>query len=82
MPKKHVRTLRWSADRFEVELDTQRDRTAQQSSLAVGGRLAPLFLAVSPGLGAGNALVVTLLAQHGLVAVTELLNHRLPRAVG
>jgi hypothetical protein len=57
--------------------------TAQQFSLAVGvATLGTLFLAVSPGLGTGSALVVTLLVQLGLVAVTELLNLRLPRLVG
>ncbi|MFE2161640.1 hypothetical protein ACFW9M_28020, partial [Streptomyces lydicus] len=44
--------------------------------------LGTLFLAVSPGLGTGNALVVTLLVQLGVVAVTGLLNLRLPRVVG
>jgi hypothetical protein len=34
---------------------------------------------VSPGLGTGNALVVTLLVQLGVVAVTRLVNLRLPR---
>ncbi|MFD4950150.1 hypothetical protein [Streptomyces sp. NPDC058451] len=38
--------------------------------------------AVPPGLGTGNALVVTLLMQLGVVAVTGLLNLRLPRLVG
>ncbi|MBB5937542.1 hypothetical protein [Streptomyces zagrosensis] len=38
--------------------------------------------AVSPGLGTGNAPVVTLLVQFGVVAVTGLLNLRLPRVVG
>lgn len=37
---------------------------------------------MSPGLGTGNALVVTLLMQLGVVAVTGLLNLRLPRMVG
>jgi hypothetical protein len=83
MPKRQVLALRWGADRIEVELDAQRGRTAQQSSLAVGWRrLALLFLAVSPGLGTRSALVVTLLAQLGVVAVTGLLNLRLPRVVG
>lgn len=53
--------------------------TAQQSSLPV--RVAgPGTLFLSPGLGAGNALVVTLLVQLGVV-VTGLLNLRLPRVV-
>ena len=40
--------------------------TARQSSRAVGvAMLGTLFLAVSPGLGTGNALVVTLLVQLG-----------------
>ncbi|MFF1570937.1 hypothetical protein ACFVY1_47820 [Streptomyces sp. NPDC058293] len=83
MPKGQVLALRWGADRIEVELGVQRGRTAQQSSLAVGWRrLALLFLAVSPGPGTGSALVVTLLAQLGVVAVTGLLNLRLPRVVG
>ncbi|MFJ4513677.1 hypothetical protein [Streptomyces sp. NPDC088816] len=38
--------------------------------------------AVSPGLGTGNALVVTLLVQLGVVAVTGLLNLRLRQLVG
>nr|WP_319673642.1 hypothetical protein [Streptomyces sp. ME18-1-4] len=54
--------------------------TAQQSSLPV--RVAtPGTLFLSPGLGAGNTLVVTLLVQLGVV-VTGLLNLRLPRVVG
>ncbi len=44
--------------------------------------LGTLLLAVSPGLGTGNALVGTLLVQLGVVAVTGLLNLRLPRVVG
>ncbi|MET8163520.1 hypothetical protein ABZT34_04560 [Streptomyces sp. NPDC005329] len=35
-----------------------------------------------PGLGKGNALVVTLLVQLEVVAVTGLLHLRLPRWVG
>ncbi|MDQ0681830.1 hypothetical protein QF032_000828 [Streptomyces achromogenes] len=38
--------------------------------------------AVSPGLGTGNALVVTLPVQLGVVAASGLLNLRLPRLVG
>jgi hypothetical protein len=38
--------------------------------------------AVPPGLGTGNAPVVTLLVQLGVVAATGLLNLRLPRVVG
>lgn len=56
--------------------------TAQQSSPAVGATLGMLFLAVSLGLGTGNALVVTLMVQLGVVAVTGLLNLRLPRVAG
>lgn len=37
---------------------------------------------MSSGLGTGNALVVTLLVQLEVVAVTGLLNLRLPRVVG
>ncbi|MFC9672821.1 hypothetical protein [Streptomyces sp. NPDC056949] len=39
------------------------------------------FLAVPPGLGTGNALVVTLLARLGVVAVTAA-DLRLPRVGG
>ncbi|MBT2454577.1 hypothetical protein [Streptomyces sp. ISL-86] len=37
---------------------------------------------VLAGAGYGDVLVVTLLVQLGMVAVTELLNFRLPRVVG
>jgi hypothetical protein len=57
--------------------------SAQQSSLAVGGASpGTLFLTVSPGLGMVNALVVTMLVQLGVLAVTGLLNLRLPLVVG
>jgi hypothetical protein len=52
-----------------------------QSLLAVGvATPGTLFLTVSPGLGTGNALVVTMV-QLGVVGVTGLLNLRLPRVV-
>lgn len=38
-----------------------------------------LLLTVSPGLGTGNALVVTRLVQLRVAAMTGLLNLRLPR---
>ncbi|MFJ6697659.1 MFS transporter [Streptomyces sp. NPDC091272] len=56
--------------------------TAQQSALAVGvATLGTLFLALTPTLGMGAALTVTLLVQLGVVALTGLLNLRLPRTV-
>ncbi|TWV35353.1 MFS transporter [Streptomyces misionensis] len=57
--------------------------TAQQSALALGvATLGTLFLALVPHLGMRDALLVTLLAQVGGIAVTGLLGLRLPRAVG
>ncbi|MGW7412802.1 MFS transporter [Streptomyces sp. NPDC054863] len=56
--------------------------TAQQSALALGvATLGTLFLALTPALGMGSALMVTLLVQLAVVALTGLLNLRLPRTV-
>ncbi|MFH8788269.1 hypothetical protein [Streptomyces roseoverticillatus] len=46
-----------------------------------GATPGTLFLTVSPGLGTGNAMVVTLLVQLGVV-VTRLLNLPVPQVVG
>ncbi|MFD1657083.1 MFS transporter [Streptomyces caeni] len=57
--------------------------TTQQSALALGvATLGSLFLALVPGMGMRDALVVTLLAQLAGVAVTTGLSLRLPRSVG
>ncbi|MGW0733803.1 MFS transporter [Streptomyces sp. NPDC002851] len=57
--------------------------TTQQSALALGvATLGSLFLSLVPGAGMRDALVVTLLVQLGLVALTVLLSVRLPRKVG
>ncbi|MEU6809685.1 MFS transporter [Streptomyces sp. NPDC046831] len=57
--------------------------TTQQSSLALGvATLGTLFLSLVPGLGMGDALVVTLLVQLAGVALTGLLSLRLPRVIG
>ncbi|QLJ00520.1 MFS transporter [Streptomyces sp. NEAU-sy36] len=57
--------------------------TTQQSALALGvATLGTLFLALVPHLGMRDALLVTLLAQVGGIALTGLLGLRLPRAVG
>ncbi|MFE9094033.1 MFS transporter [Streptomyces sp. NPDC007264] len=57
--------------------------TIQQSALALGvATLGSLFLALVPGTGMRDALLVTLLAQLAGVAVTTALSLRLPRAVG
>ncbi|MGW7489167.1 hypothetical protein [Streptomyces sp. NPDC054786] len=45
----------------------------------ISNRPRPHLAAVSPGLRTGNALVVTLPVQLGVVAVTGLLNLRPPR---
>jgi len=57
--------------------------TTQQSSLALGvATLGTLFLSLVPTLGMRDALITTLLAQLGGVALTGLLSLRLPRTVG
>ncbi|MFJ9924861.1 MULTISPECIES: MFS transporter [Streptomyces] len=57
--------------------------TTQQSALALGvATLGTLFLALVPHLGMRDALLITLLAQVGGIALTGLLGLRLPRAVG
>ncbi|SDK60534.1 Major Facilitator Superfamily protein [Streptomyces indicus] len=57
--------------------------TTQQSALALGvATLGALFLSVADAAGLRDALLVTLLAQLGLVAVTLLLSLRLPRQMG
>ncbi len=56
--------------------------TTQQAALALGvATLGTLFLALVPGLGMRDALVVTLLAQLATVALTVGLSLRLPRTV-
>ncbi|MFJ9904080.1 MFS transporter [Streptomyces sp. NPDC101152] len=57
--------------------------TTQQSALALGvAALGTLFLSLVPDLGMRDALVTTLLAQLGCVALTCLLSLRLPRTIG
>ncbi|MGW4907396.1 MFS transporter [Streptomyces sp. NPDC004270] len=57
--------------------------TTQQSALALGvATLGTLFLSLVPQHGTRDALVITLLAQLGLVVLTGLLSLRLPRTVG
>ncbi|WP_440557512.1 MFS transporter [Streptomyces sp. SCPE 10] len=57
--------------------------TTQQSALALGvATLGTLFLALVPHLGMRDALLITLLAQVGGIALTGLLGLRLPRTVG
>lgn len=57
--------------------------TAQQSALALGvATLGSLFLTLAGTAGMRDALVVTLLAQLGLVVLTGLLSLRLPRRIG
>ncbi|MBO4257134.1 MFS transporter [Streptomyces griseorubiginosus] len=57
--------------------------TTQQSALALGvAALGTLFLSLVPALGMRDALVTTLLAQLGCVALTCLLSLRLPRTIG
>jgi hypothetical protein len=54
--------------------------TTQQSAMALGvATLGSLFLALLPGSGMRDALLITLLAQLGTVALTVLLSLRLPR---
>ncbi|MFJ8308049.1 MULTISPECIES: MFS transporter [unclassified Streptomyces] len=56
--------------------------TTQQSALALGvATLGSLFLALSPSVGMRDALVVTLLVQLGMIALTALLSLRLPRVM-
>lgn len=56
--------------------------TTQQSALALGvATLGTLFLALASSLGMRDALVITLLAQLGLIVVTALLGLRLPRVM-
>lgn len=56
--------------------------TTQQSALALGvATLGSLFLALVPSTGMRDALVVTLLVQLGMIALTALLSLRLPRVV-
>ncbi len=56
--------------------------TTQQAALALGvATLGTLFLALVPGLGMRDALVVTLLVQLATVALTVGLSLRLPRTV-
>jgi hypothetical protein len=57
--------------------------TTQQAALALGvATLGTLFLALTPGSGMRDALIVTLLVQLAAVVLTTLLSLRLPRAVG
>ncbi|MEV8523009.1 MFS transporter [Streptomyces sp. NPDC052000] len=56
--------------------------TTQQSALALGvATLGSLFLALAPTMGMRDALVITLLVQLGMIALTALLSLRLPRAM-
>ena len=56
--------------------------TTQQAALALGvATLGSLFLALAPGSGMRDALIVTLLVQLAAVALTALLSLRLPRRV-
>lgn len=56
--------------------------TTQQAALALGvATLGSLFLALAPGSGMRDALIVTLLVQLAAVALTALLSLRLPRTV-
>ncbi|WP_066942533.1 MFS transporter [Streptomyces lushanensis] len=57
--------------------------TGQQSALALGvATLGSLFLSLTAATGMRDALVITLLAQLGLIVLTGLLSLRLPRSVG
>lgn len=57
--------------------------TTQQSALALGvATLGSLFLALVPGLGMRDALVITLLVQLAGIALTIALSLRLPRTIG
>lgn len=56
--------------------------TTQQAALALGvATLGSLFLALAPGSGMRDALIVTLLVQLAAIALTALLSLRLPRTV-
>ncbi|MFD5077831.1 MFS transporter [Streptomyces sp. NPDC058371] len=56
--------------------------TTQQSALALGvATLGSLFLALIPGMGMRDALVITLLVQLAGVALTTALSLRLPRTI-
>lgn len=56
--------------------------TTQQAALALGvATLGSLFLALAPGSGMRDALIVTLLVQLAAVALTALLSLRLPRTL-
>ncbi|MEU6219291.1 MFS transporter [Streptomyces sp. NPDC047022] len=56
--------------------------TAQQSALALGvATLGSLFLALVPGMGMRDALVITLLVQLAGIALTIALSLRLPRTI-
>lgn len=56
--------------------------TTQQSALALGvATLGTLFLSLTASTGMRDALVITLLCQLAIIAVTALLSLRLPRAV-
>ncbi|AGP57981.1 MFS transporter [Streptomyces rapamycinicus] len=56
--------------------------TTQQSALALGvATLGTLFLSLGPSAGMGDALVITLAAQLGAIALTVLMSLRLPRKV-
>ncbi|MFF6999164.1 MFS transporter [Streptomyces sp. NPDC008313] len=57
--------------------------TTQQSALALGvATLGTLFLTLVPSMGMRDALVVTLLVQLVVIALTTVLSLRLPRKVG
>ena len=54
--------------------------TTVQSAVALGvAVLGSLFVALLPGAGMRDALLITLLAQLGMIALTVLLSLRLPR---
>ncbi|WP_327359316.1 MFS transporter [Streptomyces sp. NBC_01304] len=56
--------------------------TTQQSALALGvATLGSLFLTLADGRGMRDALLITLLVQLGLIALTVGLSLRLPKAV-
>ncbi|MFE9553065.1 MFS transporter [Streptomyces sp. NPDC006703] len=56
--------------------------TTQQSALALGvATLGSLFLTLAPTMGMRDALVITLLVQLGMIALTALLSLRLPRVM-
>ncbi|WP_206269445.1 MFS transporter [Streptomyces antioxidans] len=56
--------------------------TTQQSALALGvATLGTLFLSLGSSAGMGDALLITLAAQLGAIALTLLMSLRLPRTV-